>query len=64
MFIAILLAGTVQPAEPRVQVRATVRILNSVTVTEDKWRLTKGRKERLIRDELGRKVRLRTIEFE
>lgn len=60
----LILAAAAQPTERRVQAQATVRILTSATVTEAQWKLAKRRTDRRIRDELGRVVRLRTIDFE
>ena len=65
MFIAMLiLAAAAQPAAPRIRAPATVRILDSATASEAKWKLDKRRRERVIRDEHDRIVRLRTIDFE
>jgi len=60
----LILAAAAQPAEPRLQTRATARILNSAKATETQWNFAERRMDRLVRDELGREVRLRTIDFE
>lgn len=63
-FAILFLAAAAQPAERRMPPQATVRILTAAEVTEAQWKLAKRRTERRIRDELGRVVRLRTIDFE
>lgn len=64
MFIAMLVLAAAQPSAPRVQAPTTIRILSSARASEAQWKLSKRRRDRLIRDEQGRQVRLRTIDFE
>lgn len=55
-------AAAVQPV--RTQARVTVRVLQAAKVTEDEWKAARHRTDRIIHDELGREMRLRTIDFE
>lgn len=62
----MLLAATASPATPlpAASARVSIRILQPARVSERLWRSSPRRSERLIVDEQGRKLRLRTIDFE
>jgi hypothetical protein len=66
MIIALLVTAVVsahstaavQPA------RVRVRIVNGAKISSETWKRQSGAKERLYRDDRGRLVRLRIVEFE
>ena len=67
--LAALLAGDAPPpAAPKVQARASIRILQGAAISAESWtRPTpdqRNRRERIRTDELGRPYRLRTIDVE
>lgn len=65
MFVTIvMLAAAAEPVKPQSQPQATVRIVKPGTVSEAQWKLAKRRRDRIIHDEQGRELRLRTIDFE
>lgn len=48
----------------QVRTQVTVQIVSAVRFTEEEWRASSTRKERLVRDRAGVEIRLRTIDFE
>ena len=67
MFLALALAAAAPPAaQPRVELRATVRIVRPTAVNSGSWDRAspQRRRERIIRDERGAPVLLRFVEFE
>ena len=68
-FLAALLASDAPPpAAPKVQARATIRILQGVAISAESWNrpapAQRNRSERIRTDESGRTYRLRTVDFE
>jgi len=61
--VAIALAVP-PPAAPRVEARATVRVLTSVRMSKETWDASPNRTERLVREQDGRWVLLRTVDFQ
>ena len=64
MIITMLVLVFAQPSAPLVRAPAMVRILAPSIASEAQWKLAKRKSERLVRDEHGRLLRLRTIDFE
>ena len=67
--LAVLLASHAPPpAAPKVQARASIRILQGAAISAESWKQPapdqRNRRERIRTDELGRPYRLRTIDFE
>ena len=65
---ALLASDAPPPAAPKVQARATIRILQGAAINAESWKQLApeqpNRRERIRIDELGRPYRLRTIDFE
>lgn len=66
MSLTLLAAAAlaVEPTQRIIQARATIRIISHVKVTEASWKTAARRRDRVLRDESGRLIRLRTIDFE
>ena len=67
MFLALVLAAATPPTvQPRVEARATVRIVRPTVVNSGAWDRAspQRRRERIVRDERGAPTLLRFIEFE
>lgn len=65
MSLSILAAAAAAAVQPvTTQARVTMRVLQAAKVTEDEWKAARRQTDRIIHDELGREVRLRTIDFE
>ncbi|MEO5774400.1 MAG: hypothetical protein ABIQ32_09835 [Sphingomicrobium sp.] len=66
--VLLLLAAASAPSSPPVTARAsaqaTIRIIQPATATELDWKAARRRSDRIIQDEQGRKLRVRTIDFE
>jgi hypothetical protein len=60
----LVMAAAAQPVSAPGQARATVRIIKPFKVNEDQWKAAKRRSDRVVRDESGRLLQLRTIDFE
>ncbi len=63
-FLHLLALGAAVVEPPRVQARATIRILNPVVASEHEWSETAHRSERIVREADGQLIRLRTIDYE
>lgn len=65
---ALLASDAPPPAAPKVQARATIRILQGVAISAESWKQPgpghRDRRERVRTDEMGRPYRLRTVDFE
>ena len=65
---ALLASDAPPPPAPKVQARATIRILQGTAISAESWtRPTpeqRNHRERIRTDELGRPYRLRTVDFE
>ncbi len=65
---ALLTADAPPPAAPKVQARASIRILQGTALSAESWkRPTDGQRnhrERIRTDEQGRRFRLRMVDFE
>ena len=64
MLLSILASAAVGVPPAKAQARATITVLHPARVTEQEWKAAPSRKERIGIDEFGRKLRLRTIDFE
>jgi hypothetical protein len=63
----LLLLATVTPPpllEAKASALAMIRVLQPASATAGDWTAADRRSERVITDEFGRKLRLRTIDFE
>ncbi len=60
----LVMATAAQPLSATMQARGTVRIIKPVIVAEKQWRAAQRRTDRLVREEDGRMLRLRTIHLE
>ena len=67
MAFILLLAAAAAPAPTdgvKAQAQAKIRVLQGIRVTEKAWAAAERRMDHLIRDDTGRDIRLRTIDFE
>lgn len=62
--ILTILAGSVEPVGSDVNALAMVRIVPTVKASEQDWISSDRRMERVITDERGRALLLRTVEHE
>lgn len=56
--------GVARPFAVATEARVAVRIYQGGRVSRQDWHASPNRQERIIRDDLGREVRLRTIDYE
>lgn len=65
---ALLASNAPPPPAPKAQARATIRILQGVSISAESWKQPgpghRNRHERIRTDEMGRPCRLRTVDFE
>jgi hypothetical protein len=60
----LVMAAAAQPVSPPGQARAMVRIIRPFRINEEHWKAAKRRSDRVVRNESGRLMPLRTIDFE
>ena len=65
---ALLASDAPPPPAPKVQARATIRILQGAAISAEGWTRPapeqRHRRETIRTDEMGRPYRLRTVDFE
>lgn len=64
MFLLLLAASASPPAMGTASARISIRILHAARATERDWQSAKRRSDRLLVDDKGLKMRVRTIDFE